>query len=57
VLVLFALPLLWKYFSREDRILATSLLFANGGSWQNLATTHYQNTQELPEIDLNFWIV
>jgi hypothetical protein len=57
VLVLFALPLLWKYFSREDRILATSLLFVNGGSWQNLATTHYQNTQELREIDLNFWIV
>jgi hypothetical protein len=57
VFVRFALPLLWKYFLREDRIFATSLLFANGGYWQNLATTHYQNTQELAEIDLNFWIV
>jgi hypothetical protein len=50
-------PLLWKYFLREDRIFATSLLFANGGSWKHLATTHYKNTQELAEIDLNFWIV
>jgi hypothetical protein len=48
---------LWKYFLREERIFATGLLFANGCSWQNLATTHYQNTQELAEIDLNFWIV
>jgi hypothetical protein len=55
--VRFALPLLWKYFLREDRIFATRLLFATGSSWQNLATTHYENTQELAEIDLNCWIV
>jgi hypothetical protein len=43
--------------TRGQNFCGTSLLFANGGSSQNLATTHYQNTQELAEIDLNFWIV
>jgi hypothetical protein len=43
--------------TRGQNVCDVILLFANGGSWQNLATTHYQNTQELAEIDLNFWIV